>query len=237
MKYKDDISLEKKYQSEWQNQGLMKLDVKNSDLCSRAYSIANVPGEDNIIKLNIRIAAPPFNRRKNKFKRCSPGICSSYLFKTKPGDVINITGPFGDFFINDSDREMIYVGGGVGMAPLISHLVYLFDHLETKRKVSFWYGARAVQDLYYLDELERISKKHKNFNYNIALSEPGLDDKWKGYTGFIHQVVYENYLKDHEEPEELEYYLCGPPPMVEAVNSMLAELGVEQNMISFDDFG
>jgi Na+-transporting NADH:ubiquinone oxidoreductase subunit F len=167
----------------------------------------------------------------------NPGICSSYIFSRKPGDKVTISGPYGDFFIKDTEREMVYIGGGAGMAPLRSHIFHMFHTLKTGRKVSYWYGARSKREVFYEDEFRKIEKEFPNFNFNIALSEPLAEDNWDGYTGFIHQVVLDNYLNGHPEPEEVEYYLCGPPIMNESVLSMLDNLGVPEENIDLDDFG
>jgi Na+-transporting NADH:ubiquinone oxidoreductase subunit F len=213
------------------------LKMKNPEPIYRAYSMANHPAEGNIIMLNIRIATPPWDRKKNAFMNVNPGICSSYVFSRKPGDKVTISGPYGEFFIKDSDREMMFIGGGAGMAPMRSHIFDLFDTKHTKRKATFWYGGRSKRELFYLDDFEKIEKNNSNFKFEVALSEPKKEDEWAGYTGFIHQVIYDNYLKSHPEPEEIEYYLCGPPMMNDAVFKMLDDLGVPEEMIAFDDFG
>ena len=187
--------------------------------------------------LNIRIATPPFDRVNNGFAKVNPGICSSYIFSRKPGDKVVISGPYGEFFIKDTDREMMFIGGGAGMAPMRSHIFHLFHTLKTGRKVSFWYGARSKKEIFYQDQFEAIEKKFPNFTFTIALSEPHTDDNWEGPKGFIHQVIHDEYLNKHEEPEDIEYYLCGPPMMNDAVNKMLYNLGVPDEMIAFDDFG
>lgn len=233
----NDIDVEEQYRDEWDKFNMWDLKMKNSEETFRAYSMANHPAEGNIIMLNIRIATPPWDRSKSGFANVPPGICSSYIFSRKPGDKVTISGPYGEFFIKDTDREMVYIGGGAGMAPLRSHLFHLFHTLKTKRKVSYWYGARSKREIFYEDEFREIEKKFPNFKFNIALSEPQPEDNWDGYTGFIHQVLYDNYLKDHEEPEEIEYYMCGPPMMNEAVEKTLYDLGVPDEMIDFDDFG
>ena len=214
----------------------------------RAYSMANHPAEGDIIKLNIRIATPPWDRAKNQWMDVNPGVCSSYTFSRKPGDKVTISGPYGEFFIKPTDKEMIYIGGGAGMAPLRSHLFHLFQTEKTKdRKVSFWYGGRSKRELFYVDEFREIEEKFDNFRFEVALSQPLEEDNWKvkenmddegdGFTGFIHQVLIDNYLKEHPEPEEVEYYFCGPPLMNAAVIKMLDEYGVPEENISFDDFG
>jgi Na+-transporting NADH:ubiquinone oxidoreductase subunit F len=232
-----DIDVEEEYRSEWDKYKMWGLKMKNSDETFRAYSMANHPAEGNIIILNIRIATPPWNKVKSDYMKVPPGICSSYIFSRKPGDKVSVSGPYGEFFIKDTNREMLYIGGGAGMAPLRSHIFHLFHTLKTKRKVSYWYGARSLREIFYEDEFREIEKKFPNFNFHIALSEPFPEDNWTGLTGFIHQVVYDEYLSKVEEPEEIEYYLCGPPLMSEAVQKMLYDLGVPQDMIDFDDFG
>lgn len=235
--YRKDISVEEEFQSDWDKYGLWDLKMKNTEETYRAYSMGNHPAEGNIIMLNVRIATPPFDRSKGRFKKVNPGVCSSYIFSRKPGDKVSISGPYGEFFIKESDREMVYIGGGAGMAPLRSHLFYLFKTLQTKRKVSYWYGARSKNEIFYEDHFRDLEKKFPNFKFYIALSEPLDEDKWDGPTGFIHQVLYDNYLSKHEAPEEVEYYFCGPPLMNSAVEKLLYDLGVPDEMISFDDFG
>ena len=235
------------YKSEWDKFGMWGLKMKNDEPVFRAYSMANHPAEGNIIMLNIRIATPPWDRGKNQWMDVNPGKCSSFVFSRKPGDKVMISGPYGDFHINPTKREMIYIGGGAGMAPLRSHIFHLFHTEKTKRKVSYWYGGRSKQELFYLDHFRKIEKNFDNFNFYVALSEPLPEDNWQlktslgdkkdGYTGFIHQVLYDNYLKHHEEPEEVEYYLCGPPMMNAAVLNMLDELGIPEENIRLDDFG
>lgn len=232
-----DIEVEEKFRDEWDRFNMWDLKMRNPEDTYRAYSMANHPAEGNIIKLNIRIATPPWDVSHGRFKNVNPGVCSSYIFSRKPGDKVTISGPYGEFFIKDSKREMIYVGGGAGMAPLRSHLFHLFHTLKTDRQVSYWYGARSKREIFYEDEFRKIEKKFPNFKFNIALSEPKDEDNWDGYTGFIHQVLYDNYLRYHEEPEEVEYYMCGPPMMNEAVGKLLYDLGVPDEMIDYDDFG
>jgi Na+-transporting NADH:ubiquinone oxidoreductase subunit F len=226
-----DFEIEKEYHSDWDKYNLWRYNASNSDEIFRAYSMANHPAEGNVIKLNIRIATPPPG------KDVSPGIASSYVFGLKPGDRVTVSGPYGEFFAQDTDREMMYIGGGAGMAPLRSHIFDLFDTKKTKRRVTFWYGARSLREIFYQSDFERIERENPNFNFHIALSEPLPEDNWKGYIGFIHQVVFEHYLKTHPDPTEIEYYMCGPPPMIAAVQRMLDDLGVEKDMIHFDDFG
>ncbi len=232
-----DIVVEDKFREDWDSLKIWDLKMVNSEPIFRAYSMANHPAEGNIIKLNIRIATPPWDKKKNTFMNVNPGICSSYIFSRKPGDKVTISGPYGDFFIKDTEREMVYIGGGAGMAPLRSHIFHLFHTLKTGRKVSYWYGARSKREIFYEDEFRKIEKEFPNFTFNIALSEPLPEDNWGGHTGFIHQVVLDNYLGDHPEPEEVEYYLCGPPIMNESVLSMLDNLGVPEENIDLDDFG
>lgn len=232
-----DISVDKKFRDDWDKFNMWDLKMKNPEPIFRAYSMANHPAEGNIIKLNIRIATPPWDGKNNQFMNVNPGICSSYVFSLKPGDKVVVSGPYGEFFIKDTDKEMVYVGGGAGMAPLRSHIFHLFQTLKSDRKVSFWYGARSKREVFYEEEFRKIEKEFPNFKFNIALSEPLPEDKWSGYTGFIHQVVLDNYLSKHEEPEEIEYYLCGPPVMNDAVLKMLDNLGVPEENIDLDDFG
>ncbi|MFO8235612.1 MAG: NADH:ubiquinone reductase (Na(+)-transporting) subunit F [Bacteroidales bacterium] len=232
-----DIEVEDEFKEDWDEMGLWDLKMKNTEETFRAYSMANHPAEGNIIKLNVRIATPPWDRSKQKFKNVNPGLCSSYVFSRKPGDKVSISGPYGDFFIKDTDKEMIYIGGGAGMAPLRSHIFHLFHTLKTDRKVSYWYGARSMKEIFYEEDFREIERKFPNFSFHIALSEPKEEDEWDGPVGFIHKVVYDQYLSKLEEPEEIEYYLCGPPVMNDAVQDMLYNLGVPQEMIAFDDFG
>ncbi len=232
-----DFDIDERFKSEWDKFKLWDLQTVNREQVVRAYSMANHPAEGNIVMLNIRIATPPWDRAKNTWKSVPPGIMSSYVFARKPGDKVTVSGPYGEFFIKDTKREMIYIGGGAGMAPLRSHIFHLFHTEKTDRKVSYWYGARSKREIFYEDDFRAIEKDFPNFQFNIALSEPLPEDNWDGYTGFIHQVVLDNYLNEHEAPEDVEYYLCGPPMMNAAVLKMLDELGVEQEMIAFDDFG
>jgi len=238
-----------KYKSEWDKFGLWGLSMKNDEEQFRAYSMANHPAEGNIIMLNIRIATPPWDRKANAWMEVNPGVCSSYVFTRNPGDKVTISGPYGEFFIKPTKKEMVYIGGGAGMAPLRSHIFHIFHTLKTKdRKVSYWYGGRSRRELFYTDHFEKIEKEYPNFKYHIALSGALEEDNWtvkkdindesaEGYVGFIHQVLYDNYLSTHPEPEEVEYYLCGPPLMLQAALKMLDELGVPEENIAFDDFG
>ncbi len=226
-----DFKIEEEYRDAWDSANLWDYKVVNREPCFRAYSMANHPAEGNMVMLNVRIATPPPN-----MPDAPPGIASSYIFSLKPGDKVWISGPFGEFYAKDTNREMVYIGGGAGMAPMRSHIFDLFDTKRTDRKVSFWYGGRSKRELFYMEDFEKIEKEFPNFSFNVALSEPLEEDNWDGPTGFIHTVAHE-YLKDHEDPTEIEYYLCGPPPMIAAVNKMLYDLGVEQEMIAYDEFG
>ncbi|MDY0342639.1 MAG: NADH:ubiquinone reductase (Na(+)-transporting) subunit F [Lentimicrobium sp.] len=232
-----DIEVEEKFREDWDKLKIWDLKMKNPEPIFRAYSMANHPAEGNIVMLNIRIATPPWDRAKNQFINVNPGICSSYVFSRKPGDKVMISGPYGEFHIKHTDKEMIYIGGGAGMAPLRSQIFHLFHTEKTNRKVSYWYGARSSREVFYDDEFKAIEENFPNFQFNIALSEPMPEDNWNGYTGFIHQVVLDNYLSKHPEPEEIEFYLCGPPMMNSAVFKMLDNLGVPKENIAFDDFG
>jgi Na+-transporting NADH:ubiquinone oxidoreductase subunit F len=235
-KYKVDFSnfdIEKQYHEDWDKFKIWDFKMKNEEEIFRAYSMANHPAEGNIVMLNVRIATPP----PRLWNEVPPGIASSFMFDLKKGNKVTISGPYGDFFIKDTEREMIYIGGGAGMAPLRSHLFHLFHTLKTNRKVSYWYGARSKREMFYDDQFKKIQEKFPNFSYNVALSDPMKEDKWCGFKGFIHQVVLDNYLEKHEDPTEVEYYLCGPPMMNTAVTNMLVDLGVEDDMIDYDDFG
>ncbi|MCB0666407.1 MAG: NADH:ubiquinone reductase (Na(+)-transporting) subunit F [Saprospiraceae bacterium] len=238
----DDPAGPDKFKSEWDDYNLWELKMKNDEPQFRAYSMANHPAEGNIVMLNIRIATPPWDRNANGGKggwmNVNPGVCSSYIFSLKPGDKVTVSGPYGEFFIKDTKKEMLYIGGGAGMAPLRSHLFHLFQTEKTKdRKVTYWYGGRSSRELFYTDQFRAIEKEFPNFKYNIALSNPLPEDNWDGYTGFIHQVVLDEYLSKHPEPEEIEYYLCGPPLMLQACLKMFDDLGVPEENIAFDDFG
>jgi Na+-transporting NADH:ubiquinone oxidoreductase subunit F len=232
-----DMDVEEEFRDEWDKYKMWDLKTKNSEETIRAYSMANHPAEGNIIMLNIRIATPPWDRKRNQFMNVPPGICSSYVFTRKPGDKVMMSGPYGDFHIKDTESEMIYIGGGAGMAPMRSHIYHLFHTLQTGRKVSYWYGARSKREIFYEDEFRAIEKQYPNFTFNLALSEPLPEDKWEGYTGFIHQVLYDEYLSKLEEPEEIEYYFCGPPLMNDAVIKLLYDMGIPDENVSFDDFG
>jgi len=232
-----DMDIEEEYHEDWDKFKMWDLKMVNPEPTYRAYSMANHPAEGNIIMLNIRIATPPWDRAKNAFMNVNPGICSSFIFSRKPGDKVTISGPYGEFFIKDTDREMMFIGGGAGMAPMRSHIFDQFLTKRTKRKATFWYGARSKREIFYEDHFRKIEEEFPNFKFTIALSEPLPDDNWDGPVGFIHQVIFDEYLKNHEEPEDIEYYLCGPPMMNAAVTKMLYDLGVPDEMIAYDDFG
>jgi len=237
--FKTDLyKIEERFKDDYDKFKIWDLKMKNTEPIFRAYSMANHPAEGNIIMLNIRLATPPFDRKAGGFMNVNPGICSSYVFAGNPGDKVSISGPYGDFHIKSTNKEMIYIGGGAGMAPLRSHLFHLFHtENEKQRKISYWYGGRSLREVFYTEQFRDIEKDYSNFEYHIALSEPLPEDNWTGYTGFIHNVLLENYLKFHSEPEEVEYYLCGPPMMNAAVFKMLDDLGVPPENIAFDDFG
>lgn len=232
-----NIKVEEEYRDEWDKFNMWDLKMKNPEPIFRAYSMANHPAEGNIVMLNIRIATPPWDRKANAFMKVNPGICSSFIFDRKPGDKVTISGPYGEFFIKPTDKEMMFIGGGAGMAPMRSHIFDLFQTQKTNRKATFWYGGRSLRELFYMDHFEKIQKENDNFEFHVALSEPKEEDKWTGHTGFIHQVIMDNYLKNHPEPEEIEYYICGPPMMNDAVMKMLDDYGVPPENIAFDDFG
>jgi Na+-transporting NADH:ubiquinone oxidoreductase subunit F len=235
--YRKDIFVEEEFRDEWDAFKMWDLKMKNSEPIYRAYSMASHPAEGNIIILNVRIATPPWDNNKKSFMKVNPGICSSFIFSKKPGDKVTISGPYGEFFIKPTDKEMMFIGGGAGMAPMRSHIFDLFHTKKTNRKTTFWYGGRSKRELFYVDDFTKIEQEFDNFKFHIALSEPKVEDKWTGYKGFIHQVILENYLLSHPEPEEIEYYLCGPGPMLEACMKMLDNMGVPSENIAFDDFG
>ena len=232
-----DYDIDEKFRGDWDHFDMWSLTCHNDTETIRAYSMANYPAEGNIITLNVRIATPPMDRATHKWLPVSPGISSSYIFSLKPGDKVRMSGPYGDFHIQDTDAEMLYIGGGAGMAPLRAQILHLFRTLHTGRKVSYWYGARSKKEIFYEEDFREIEKQFPNFSFHIALSDPQPEDNWTGYTGFIHQVILDNYLKDHEAPEDIEYYMCGPGPMANAVKVMLENLGVERSQLFFDDFG
>ena len=236
-----------KFRMEWDKFNLWPLVMKNSETVERAYSMASYPAEGRDIMLNVRIATPPWDRSKNGWMDVNPGIASSYIFSKKPGDKVTISGPYGEFFINPSEAEMLYVGGGAGMAPLRSHLYHLFRTLKSGRKVTYWYGGRSRRELFYIEHFRKLEKSFPNFKFYIALSEPLEEDNWNvkdgmdgegdGFIGFVHQVVIDNYLKNHEAPEDIEFYFCGPPLMNKAVQKMTDDFGVPPENVRFDDFG
>jgi len=229
----NDFFVEDEYHPDWDKYNVWGLVANNDEPIFRAFSMANHPAEGNRVMLNVRIATPP----PPLWNDVPPGLASSYIFNLKPGDKVTISGPYGEFYIKESEREMVYIGGGAGMAPMRSHLFHLFETLKTGRKVSFWYGARSVREMFYDDHFKQIEKQFPNFSYHVALSDAMEEDNWTGPTGFIHQVLHDEYLSLHEDPTELEYYMCGPPPMISAVEGMLDNLGVEPEMIAYDSFG
>jgi Na+-transporting NADH:ubiquinone oxidoreductase subunit F len=232
-----DMEIGEEYRTEWEQNNMFALKAESSEYITRAYSMANHPAEDDRIMLNVRVATPPWDPKKKTFKKVNPGICSSYIFTLKPGDTITMSGPYGEFFIRETENEMMFIGGGAGMAPMRSHIFDQFLTKRTNRKATFWYGGRSLRELFYIDEFEAIQKEFPNFSFDVALSAPLPEDNWTGKTGFIHQVIYDNYLKDHPNPEDIEYYICGPQVMSNAVIAMLESLGVSREMIFFDDFG
>ncbi len=232
-----DIDVDEEYRPDWDKYKMWDLKMHNPMPQFRAYSMANQPAENNVIMLNVRIATPPFDKKNGGFMKVNPGVCSSFIFSRKKGDKITISGPYGEFHIKNTEREMIFIGGGAGMAPMRSHILDLYKTHHSKRKASFWYGGRSLKELFYIDDFKEIERENPNFSFNIALSAPLPEDNWTGYVGNIHEVLYDNYLKNHKEPEDVEYYLCGPPMMNAAVLNMLDNLGVPKEMIAFDDFG
>jgi len=227
-----DFEIEDEYRPDWDHYNLWRFESVCDEPVTRAYSMANYPDEKGIIMLNVRIATPPPG-----VSDAPPGIMSSYIFALKPGDQVDITGPFGEFFARETDNEMIFIGGGAGMAPMRAHILDQFRRIGTSRKVSFWYGARSLREAFYREDFDSIAAQNGNFEWHLALSEPLPEDQWQGYTGFIHQVLYDNYLKSHPAPEDIEYYMCGPPMMNDACKQMLNNLGVEPENIMLDDFG
>jgi Na+-transporting NADH:ubiquinone oxidoreductase subunit F len=226
-----DFEVEDDYRGDWERFGFFNLESKVDETVVRAYLMANYPEEKGLVKFNICIVTPPPGTD------LPPGQMSSYVFNLKPGDKITVFGPFGEFFAKDTDNEMVFIGGGAGMAPMRSHIFDQLKRLNSKRKISFWYGARSLKEVFYEDEYDQLAKENDNFEWHLALSDPQPEDNWEGKTGFIHNVVLENYLKDHPAPEDVEYYMCGPPMMNAAVIKMLKDLGVEDENIMLDDFG
>jgi Na+-transporting NADH:ubiquinone oxidoreductase subunit F len=227
-----NIEIPEQFRDDWEKFNLFELKsvVKEPDM--RAYSMANYPEENNIVMLNVRVATPPPNAPK-----APPGIISSYIFGLKPDDKVTVSGPYGEFFAKDTDAEMVFIGGGAGMAPMRSHILDQLLRIKTNRKISFWYGARSLCEAFYVEEFDKLAAEHENFTWNLALSKPLPEDNWEGYTGFIHEVLLEQYLENHPAPEDCEYYMCGPPVMNSAVFTMLDSLGVEPENILLDDFG
>jgi Na+-transporting NADH:ubiquinone oxidoreductase subunit F len=227
-----DFAVEERFRDDWDKYNLWRYESVVKEPAIRAYSMANYPEESDIIMLNVRIATPPPGTND-----IPPGVMSSYIFNLKPGDKVVISGPFGEFFARDTDNEMVFIGGGAGMAPMRSHIFDQLRRIKTKRKITFWYGARSLREMFYVDDFNQLQAENPNFKWHIALSEPKPEDNWTGYTGFIHNVLYENYLKNHPAPEDCEYYMCGPPMMNAAVIKMLTDIGVERENIMLDDFG
>jgi Na+-transporting NADH:ubiquinone oxidoreductase subunit F len=227
-----DFDIEEEYRGDWERFGFFKLESKVEEATIRAYSMANYPEERGVVKFNIRIATPPPGAQG-----IPPGIMSSYVFNMKPGDKINVFGPFGEFFAKESEAEMVFVGGGAGMAPMRSHIFDQLRRLKSDRKISFWYGARSLRELFYKEDYDELAAENENFDWHVALSDPQPEDKWEGHTGFIHNVLLEEYLKEHPAPEDCEFYMCGPPMMNQAVINMLKNMGVEDENIMLDDFG
>lgn len=232
-----NIDVDEQYRADWLRMGLFDLKMKNGSDTVRAYSMANYPAEDDIVMLNVRIAIPPFNRKKGCMEKVNPGVASSFIYNLKPGDEVMVSGPYGEFFVEDTNREMMFIGGGAGMAPMRSHIFDQFKTKHTNRKTTFWYGGRSLKELFYMDEFQKIADENDNFEFHIALSDALPEDHWTGPTGFIHNVIFDNYLKNHPNPEDIEYYICGPPMMLQAVLKMLDSLGVTPEMIHYDDFG
>ncbi len=227
-----DFDIGEEYRDEWEKFGLFDIVSKVEEPTMRAYSMANYPEEDDIIMLVVRVATPPPDKPD-----APTGQMSSYIFSLKPGDKVMVSGPYGEFFAKDTDAEMVFVGGGAGMAPMRSHILDQLLRLKSGRKMSYWYGARSLREAFYIEELDKLAEDFDNFEWHLALSEPQPEDNWEGYTGFIHEVLLENYLKDHPAPEDCEYYMCGPPMMNAAVINMLESQGVETENILLDDFG
>ena len=230
LSYKN-FNIEEEYHEDWDRFKIWDNTASNDESIIRAYSMANYPEEKGVLKFNIRIASPPPG------SDVPPGLMSSWVFNLKKGDKVRVFGPFGEFFAKETDNEMVFVGGGAGMAPMRAHIFDQLLRLNSKRKITFWYGARSLREMFYVDEFNKLDNDNENFNWHVALSDPLPDDNWEGKTGFIHQVLFDNYLKDHPAPEDCEYYLCGPPMMNKAVIEMLLDLGVEPENIALDDFG
>ncbi len=227
------FDIDEQYLEDWERFGLLDISSVVTEPAIRAYSMASYPEENTIVMLNVRIATPP----PGAGDKVPTGIMSSYIFNLKPGDPVTISGPYGEFLARETDAEMVFIGGGAGMAPMRSHIFDQLKRLDSKRKISFWYGARSLREAFYVEELDELEKTHENFKWNLALSDPLPEDNWEGMVGFIHDVLYDSYLKDHPAPEDCEYYMCGPPMMIAAVERLLYNLGVEKENVLFDDFG
>ncbi|WP_010325458.1 NADH:ubiquinone reductase (Na(+)-transporting) subunit F [Marinobacterium stanieri] len=227
-----DFDIQPEFRGDWDKFDMWQFVSKVDETVIRAYSMANYPEERGVVKFNIRIASPPPGSQG-----IPPGQMSSYVFNLKPGDKITVYGPFGEFFAKETENEMVFIGGGAGMAPMRSHIFDQLKRLNSKRKISFWYGARSVREAFYVEEFDKLAEENENFTWHLALSDPQPEDNWTGYTGFIHNVLYEHYLRDHDAPEDCEYYMCGPPMMNASVIKMLEDMGVEPENIMLDDFG
>lgn len=236
VKFKD-FDIQPEYRGDWDKMKIWDLNMKNTEETFRAYSMANHPAEGNIVMLNIRIATPPWDRAAGGFMNVPAGVCSSYIFSRKPGDKVTVSGPYGEFFMRETANEKMFIGGGAGMAPMRSHIFDLFLTKKWDKPATFWYGARSLREMFYQEDFDSIEAKFPNFKYTVALSDAQPEDNWTGKTGFIHQVIYDEYLKNHEAPEDIEYYLCGPPMMIDAVVKMLDSLGVPPENIMYDNFG
>lgn len=232
-----DFDIQPEYRADWDRMKIWDLKMKNTEETFRAYSMANHPAEGNIVMLNIRIATPPWDRCAGTFQNVPSGVCSSYIFSRKPGDKVTVSGPYGEFFMRNTPNEKMFIGGGAGMAPMRSHIFDLFLTKKWDKPATFWYGARSLREMFYQEDFDSIEAQFPNFKYTVALSDAQPEDKWTGKTGFIHQVIYDEYLKNHESPEDIEYYLCGPPMMIDAVVKMLDSLGVPPENIMYDNFG
>jgi Na+-transporting NADH:ubiquinone oxidoreductase subunit F len=228
-----DFDVEPRFRPDWDRYNLWRYRVRSDTTVSRAYSMANYPLEKGVVMLNVRIATPPPGAAEN----VPPGIVSSWIFSLRPGDTAVVSGPFGEFFARDTTAEMVFVGGGAGMAPMRSHIFDQLERLQTRRRITFWYGARSLREMFYVEDFDGLQAANPNFTWHVALSDPQPEDNWSGYTGFIHQVLYDECLKNHPAPEDIEYYMCGPGPMTKAVISMLIDLGVDRENILLDDFG
>jgi len=227
-----DFDIPERFRDDWERYDLFRYVSTCDELVTRAYSMANYPEEKDIVMLNVRIATPP-----PQMPDVPPGVMSSYIFGLKPDDKVWVSGPFGEFFAKETDAEMVFIGGGAGMAPMRAHIFDQLKRLHSKRKITFWYGARSKREMFYTEDFDMLAAENDNFKWHVALSDPLPEDEWDGYTGFIHEVLYENYLKNHPAPEDCEYYMCGPPMMTKAVLQMLHDLGVEKENILLDDFG